>query len=766
MNAKQFLRPHRAGLIPGVLLTLLLAAPAQAQVLIDTDNDGIPNVLDNCTAVPNPKQADSDNDGFGNACDADINNDGKVDEQDLKILEANLGQKGALGDLNGDGIVDKQDLLILREALGSRPGPTGLGRNPPTQNGRNPPHARSVLMYRFTEALPDGRNAIVLADFGAFFASDRGVPPPPAVVVFNNGDATALLREGLTPADLGQPNALGDKAGELVVLNDVGLFGDDKAGDGIYAGLLRADAAVMEAEASRYLERVRSKQALRGLAFNGREAAGSFSFDPADAFEKPAAERRFTLALPDQAPVTVVALPLPKLKALLPPSTDADHTLLINALGVVQDPGRTFSPCSNAGVVVPTGNVNGVWSFKTLMANMANGVPVQTFVNDWLSQWLAVANNVPHSDGVAVPSFPVPARPALLSAIQSLQPTWNPANPATLNLNRLPFRLLAIVNRIDLAQAGYIGSGSPGELRFVFGLLERNAATGLCVPSDEMTVILEYKVPTSNCTGLKMLANQWIVLDGLVPGTAVFNAVLQSLTLPVTTPNASPGRMNGSAIGQVRTNEARLGPLFSGLPWEMREFTLQTHPAFAPLGTLRHTTVKNTPDISHNNSPLLSNWIANHAGEAIPRQFLGLDFIATANRYGPGAPVFNPPWNGAPQNSTSKRFRMSSNTCGGCHLSETGTSFTMVKANGPLNAPAALAGFLTGINNVPDAAYGPEPLPGASRNFNDLLRRGQILDQIAAKSCLLLPQLPLMQAPALLEDPPEPESLFNPPFVH
>jgi hypothetical protein len=766
MYARRFLLPPSAGLVQRVLLALLLAGPAHALALTDADKDGLPDVLDNCTLVPNPGQADLDNDGYGNACDADINNDGKVDDLDLKILQANLGQKGALGDLNGDGIVDEQDLAILRAAYGQRPGPTGLGRNPPTTNGRNPPSASNVQMYRFTEALPDGRNAIVLADFGAFFASDRGVPPPPAVVVFNNGDAATLLREGLTPADLGQPNALGARAGELVVLNDVGLFGDDKAADGIYSGLLRADAALMEAEAGRFLERVRSKQAFRGIAFNEREAAGSFSFDPADAFEKPAPQRRFTLALPEQAPVTLVAVPFPKLKLLLPPSTDADHTLLINALGVVQDPGRTFSPCNNAGAFVPTGNVNGVWSFKTLMTHMANGVPVQTFVNEWLRQWLAVANNVPHDDGVAVPSFPVPARPALLAAIQTIQPGWNPANPATLNLNRLPFRLLAIVNRIDLAQTSYIGSGSPGELRFVFGLLERNPVTGQCVPANEMTVILEYKVPTTTCTGLKMLANQWIVLDGLAPGTAAFNAVLQSLTLPVTTPNAWPGRINGSAIGQVRTNEARLGPLGGGLPWEMREFTLQTHPAFAPLGTLRHETVKNTPDALHNNTALLSDWIANHAGEAIPRQHGGVDFIATANRYGPGAVPFNPPWNGSPQNSTSKRFRMSSNTCGGCHLNETGTGFTMVKGNGPLGAPAALAGFLTGINNVPDAAYGPPPLPGAFRSFNDLFRRGQILDQLAAKSCMLFPELSLMQAPALFETPVDPESIFNPKFVH
>jgi hypothetical protein len=138
-----------------------------------------------------------------------------------------------------------------------------------------------------------------------------------------------------------------------------------------------------------------------------------------------------------------------------------------------------------------------------------------------------------------------------------------------------------------------------------------------------------------------------------------------------------------------------------------------------------------------------------------------VDFIATAHRYGPASVPFSPPWNGIPLNSAPKSFAVSSNTCGGCHLNDTGTSFTMVKAKGPLGAPAALAGFLTGINNVPDANYGV-PL----RHFNDLFRRGQILDQIAAKSCALHIQLPLMQAPSLLEIPPDPESSFNPRFVH
>src|SRR5581483_5894066 len=34
----------------------------------DHDGDGVPDGLDNCPAVPNPDQADSDGDGVGDAC--------------------------------------------------------------------------------------------------------------------------------------------------------------------------------------------------------------------------------------------------------------------------------------------------------------------------------------------------------------------------------------------------------------------------------------------------------------------------------------------------------------------------------------------------------------------------------------------------------------------------------------------------------------------------------------------------------------------------
>ncbi len=89
---------------------------------LDWDKDGIPNTLDNCPSIFNPDQADTDNDGIGDACEfviADFDTDGDVDWWDLLAFRAYwLKQRNEPNyyqacDYNDDGVINFRDLAIF-----------------------------------------------------------------------------------------------------------------------------------------------------------------------------------------------------------------------------------------------------------------------------------------------------------------------------------------------------------------------------------------------------------------------------------------------------------------------------------------------------------------------------------------------------------------------------------------------------------------------------------------------------------------------------
>ncbi len=98
----------------------------------DTDDDLVPDVFDNCLETPNGpnerglNQLDGDQDGYGNACDADYNNNGGVDGFDVIIFRSGLGTLDTAIDLNGDGVVDNMDFGRFIALFNTLPGPSGL----------------------------------------------------------------------------------------------------------------------------------------------------------------------------------------------------------------------------------------------------------------------------------------------------------------------------------------------------------------------------------------------------------------------------------------------------------------------------------------------------------------------------------------------------------------------------------------------------------------------------------------------------------------
>lgn len=93
----------------------------------DTDRDGIPDSFDNCTFVANPEQIDSDSDGLGDECDEvvvpveDADGDGVPDSTDNCTFVPNPGQT----DSDGNGIGDVCDEVIIE--------PTFAPELPPTE---------------------------------------------------------------------------------------------------------------------------------------------------------------------------------------------------------------------------------------------------------------------------------------------------------------------------------------------------------------------------------------------------------------------------------------------------------------------------------------------------------------------------------------------------------------------------------------------------------------------------------------------------------
>jgi hypothetical protein len=95
----------------------------------DTDGDGVSDGLDNCKNVANAGAlfCDTDQDGYGNACDADLNNDGVVDSTDLTLFGSLFTTTGASdADLNCDLIAGGPDYATFGLSYLLAPGPSGL----------------------------------------------------------------------------------------------------------------------------------------------------------------------------------------------------------------------------------------------------------------------------------------------------------------------------------------------------------------------------------------------------------------------------------------------------------------------------------------------------------------------------------------------------------------------------------------------------------------------------------------------------------------
>jgi hypothetical protein len=515
-----------------------------------------------------------------------------------------------------------------------------------------------------------------------------------------------------------------------VLLHDDGINGDVRAGDFIFSAYVQED---LESFAKRLDESEESLKAFENqlMVFDGREGtivrreSALFDRESFSKFEKVELSKDL-FRLPARTPKDFIEkLGGPPPPPPPPPPGPAplilkQNSLLITSLNVVEDPARTFDPCNGT---FGSGNPNGAWTFGTMMKGMAyqsfTGVSARTFVRYWLNHWMVNKTinfeNVPNRSARMLSMIITPwinkARHTNLPAVTSAnwQTLWDGIHQDSL-LKYAPFKLTAIVNRIDLrGNMGYGGSSSnSGETRFIFSVL-KNTSTANCKDSlgsgglDGFNVILEYRNPHSTCSALKAYGQQWVNLSTLTLGSPTYNAALEAITHQVTDSNTKASRPNRNSIGQIRTNEIALsnsndviGNLAPAPAWQFREFHLQ-----AANNLLEQVPLHNEPQSKYNrlasatvaDMTILANWVNANATAIIngtpagnvPLTTGGQPFQAGKVNYrsisSTNAPSF---WDGAAAPGAGfiindkARQKFSENTCGGCHSRETRTVFTHV----------------------------------------------------------------------------------------
>lgn len=502
--------------------------------------------------------------------------------------------------------------------------------------------------------------------------------------------------------------------GKETFLRDDGVGGDAKADDGIFSAVIEIDPKTITAQADFAIQTL-GKNEPRAV-FRGREIVGLEDPDAAIARSKQLIELQdLDRLVKSQTKINLFNfIPL-----ISPAAIDPRRSLMITTPRVVQDPLRTIDPCTGAGTP------KGVWTFRHLVTEMVGttGVDPSVFVERWLRLWL--------SPQLVSSGFSAVPRTNMLARV--LNP-WPRLPNGLLDLDQSPFRLSAIVNRIDLSNNPVYGGGNAGEGRFVFGVLDRSQGGCAFLP---FSVIFEYGVPISGCEAVSDWANQWVNLSLLPLGSPAYNAALEAITEQFVRAGVAPSKPNGSALNQLRTNENALN-----IVWELREFKLGRSSPF-----LFEDTVKQTPDETLNNSPVFSNFVnTTPIPQTVPDRFPGLSPFMAATARATAINQLNTHFQGPGIIDNNKRFLVSVDTCTSCHIRETSTNGTPAGNNAflhvdPRPMPAQLSRFLTGatvsILDSPDLFLVNDPVVGATLHpFNDLDRRRQKLASLAGSACI------------------------------
>jgi hypothetical protein len=330
-----------------------------------------------------------------------------------------------------------------------------------------------------------------------------------------------------------------------------------------------------------------------------------------------------------------------------PPAIDRDRELLVTDRAVLSS-----ARSDDASASAP-------WSFRHLMESLAaaSSADTATFVSDWLATWQQ--SSTAPSEG----SLPLGVRPDVqrelvcpwlrLTPENACDDTCAHCAASKLDLSRAPFRLLAIVNRLDLAETTTGCKPEASEGRLVFVALRPGTSTPL-----SFHAIFEYVV-NGTAAGEPAAWHALAALQGDDYATA-----LERLTRSFT---------DGALLGQLRTSEN-----LAGTSWELRQFARLR-------GKLQPVALTNTVKDSLDGTPELATHVNAHESEIFAGDNAVPTSLGTAFSTMPKADF---KWSSTDANPTALRlFGLS--TCNGCHAGERGDTSVLPFAHVGVDASGA-----------------------------------------------------------------------------
>lgn len=412
----------------------------------------------------------------------------------------------------------------------------------------------------------------------------------------------------------------------------------------------------------------------------------------------------------------------------LPEQVVDNHSVVVDRALLIRDPKVVDDRDFDSD---PSTSNDGPWTFANVFAQAINlgqttaasASQIQTAVDHWNSDLNTSGSpdgDVFFADGVAV-----------------LFQQWSPSGSAY-PLNKIPLRLLAVVNRIDLAHSDAMKCPQPGkdmqgaEIRFVY------QGIGPTDKTDYLRVIVEFSVPCLSAGDLQGLGKSWMNLAAYDP-KADRNYLTQLETLLgmwIPKSSAARIRMTVQSPGHFGLWVAREYP-FSNMGLNRSTLDQELKLDFAAcdlpgseLGTFAR---RNTAEIidSHYATPngLQTQQATINADDLFILTLLG-DQTLSAGKL------------------DQVRHSLSINTCRGCHSKETSTAGFQIGSRTRDNA-SDLSAFLTGDPNCGRSSdtsltsycqvvekpllYAKEQCSGVqaqAQSYNDLLRRHEYLDTL------------------------------------